>query len=167
MRRYIDYFKYVVHHKWYVLLEGLKLGVPIWILIFHDWDKFLPDEWFAYCRRYSGDGNYQDQIDNALNDPLYQMAWHLHTKRNKHHWQWWLTPKEDGTFRVLPMSDIYRKEMLADLRGQGRTLGKPDTAAWYKANRDNMQLHPETRQWIENQFELEMGEIRLREIGVL
>lgn len=152
MKRHIQYFKYVMRHKWYVLLAGLKLGVPIWILILHDWDKFLPDEWFAYRRRFFGNGDYQEQIDDALNDPRYQMAWHLHTKRNKHHWQWWLTPREDGTFRLLPMSDVYRREMLADWRGAGRALGFPDTAAWYTKNRDNMQLHDETRQWVENQL---------------
>lgn len=150
MRRHWQYLKYVLRHKWYVLLAGVRLGVPLVTLILHDWDKFMPDEWFAYRRRYFGDGDYQSQINEALEDPRYQMAWHLHQKRNKHHWQWWMTPKDDGTFRLLPMSDKYRREMLADWKGAGRAItGRDDTANWYRANYDNIQLHPETRLWID------------------
>ena len=50
----------------------------------------------------------------------------------------------------MPMND--RKEMLANWKGAGKALGKPDTAAWYHANKDNMFLHPDTRQWIEEQL---------------
>ena len=51
-----------------------------------------------------------------------------------------------------PMPDRDRREMLADWRGAGRAVGKPDTKAWYLANRDKMILHPETRMWIEQQL---------------
>ncbi len=49
----------------------------------------------------------------------------------------------------LPMSKVARAEMIADWRGAGRALGKPDTRAWYKANRDNMRLHSETRHFVD------------------
>lgn len=48
----------------------------------------------------------------------------------------------------------YAKEMLADWRGAGKAQGKPDAKAWYEKNKNNMLLHPETRQWIEEQLEL-------------
>lgn len=56
MQAHLQYMKYVLRHKWFVLLEGLKIGPGrwyrwlywAWILIWHDWDKFMPDEWFAY-----------------------------------------------------------------------------------------------------------------------
>ncbi|NPV54659.1 MAG: hypothetical protein HPY71_14285 [Firmicutes bacterium] len=54
--------------------------------------------------------------------------------------------------KVYPMSDAAQKEMLADWRGAGRAQGKPDTIAWYRANRDKMLLHPATREWIEKQL---------------
>jgi len=48
------------------------------------------------------------------------------------------------------MPDADRKEMLADWRGAGRALGKPDTWAWYEAEkRDSIFLHPKTREWVE------------------
>lgn len=40
--------KYLARHKWYVLHAGLKLNVPLWRLIVHDWSKLTPIEWFAY-----------------------------------------------------------------------------------------------------------------------
>lgn len=54
--------------------------------------------------------------------------------------------------KVLPMPDRYRREMLADWKGAGLAMGKPDTAAWYRANRHKMLLHPETRAWVEAQL---------------
>lgn len=59
-----------------------------------------------------------------------------------------------GSLKVLPMPDRYRREMLADWKGAGLAQGKPDTRAWYKANREKMLLHPETREWVERQLGL-------------
>lgn len=55
---------------------------------------------------------------------------------------------------ALPMPDKYRREMLADWRGAGMAQGKPDTTAWYKENRDKIILHPETREWVEEELGL-------------
>lgn len=56
--------------------------------------------------------------------------------------------------KALPMPDRYRREMLADWRGAGRAYGNSDTAAWYLKNKNNIILHPETRQWIEDQLNI-------------
>lgn len=55
----------------------------------------------------------------------------------------------DAGLVVLPMPDKYRREMLADWRGAGKAQGKPDTRAWYEANKNKIVLHAETREWIE------------------
>lgn len=34
----------ILKHKWFVLLAGLEVGVPLWRLIIHDWSKFTPAE---------------------------------------------------------------------------------------------------------------------------
>lgn len=185
MRRHWQYFKYVLRHKWHVLIEGLKLDVPIWILILHDWDKFLPDEWIPYAQCfYAPNGAKQYKPDDS-----FSIAWALHQHRNKHHWQYWLNADDyplphspvmvwdKGNASIIdiykrkvynwngeisirePMPEVYAREMLADWRGAGRALGNPDTKAWYLANKDNMKLHPNTRAWIEYQ-------LGLYEIGV-
>lgn len=146
MRHHFAYLRYVLHHKWFVFQECLKLDVPIWIAIFHDWDKFLPDEWFAYARTfYAHDGSSQYKPSAA-----FDRAWLFHQNRNKHHWQYWILALDSGETECLPMPDVYRREMLADWRGAGRaTTGNDNTQEWYVANYDNMQLHPETRHFID------------------
>lgn len=147
MKKHWKYLKYVLCHKWYVLIECWGMGLYRQGLM-HDLSKFFPSEWFAYCRRFSNGGEYQDAIDNALNDPRYKMAWHLHQKRNKHHWQWWLTPMEGGGNRRLPMSSVARREMLSDWRAMNR-MYKTDIKEWYAGYKDKLVVHPETQQWIE------------------
>jgi len=172
MRRHLAYLSYVLRHKWFVFLECLKIGVPLWIAIFHDWDKFLPDEFIPYARYfYAPDGSktvrrnptgYYKPTDTG--DQAFDYAWFLHQKRNKHHWQSWTMADDTSGVKVLPMPDVYRREMLADWRGAGRAQGTPDTAAWYAANKGKLQLHPDTRDWIEWQL---IGLPACRDAGIL
>lgn len=112
----------------------------------------------------------------------FDRAWLHHQQVNDHHWQHWcflpgrpgdlplracnagVLLKDDGSTLYLeewsrgvsivpgPMPSACREEMLADWRGAGRAVGKPDTRAWYLKNRDNMILHPETRAWVEREL---------------
>jgi len=50
------------------------------------------------------------------------------------------------------------REMVADWRGAGRALGKPDTVAWYQVNRANMRLHPFTEWHVQTLLGIEMRE---------
>lgn len=159
MRRYWVYLKYVLRHKWFVFLEAKRLGI-LWRGITHDWSKFRPREFIPYARFfYNPDGSnrsirsktgYYKPTDTG--DDAFDFAWFCHQKANDHHWQWWMLPYDDGTMKTIPMSDAARREMLADWRGAGRAQGTPDTLAWYKANGHKMQLHPQTRDWIEEQI---------------
>jgi hypothetical protein len=157
--KHLRYLRYVLRHKWFVFIACCKLGVP-WRGIAHDMSKFAPSEWFPYAEHfYGGNRDIHFGRDKSgyyragdTGDMLFDFAWLYHQKRNPHHWQWWVLPLDDGGQKILPMSDSYRKEMLADWYGAGRALGKPDTQAWYLANKDKMLLHPDTRQWIEAQL---------------
>jgi len=142
------YFSYVLRHKWYVMIESIKLGVAPHQAIAHDWSKFLPSELIPYsvCFRTP------DGIGRYLESPEFAAAWNHHQKRNPHHWQYWMLTWDRGETECLPMPDKYRREMLADWRGAGRALGFPDTKAWYVKNRDNIKLHPDTRAWIDHEL---------------
>lgn len=41
--------KYLLKHKWHVFKAGLKLNVPLWRLVVHDWSKLTPIEWISYA----------------------------------------------------------------------------------------------------------------------
>lgn len=148
----------MLRHKWFVFIECCKLGIPLRGL-WHDWSKFLPWEWFPYAEYFYGEETPKKPKTGYFHkmgrDDQFDFAWLLHQKRNKHHWQWWTLPEDCGKVKILPMPDVYRKEMLADWRGAGKAQGYGDnTSVWYEANKDKMQLHPETRKWIEKQLGL-------------
>ena len=158
IKKYLKYLSYVLRHKWYVFIECCKLGIP-WVGITHDLSKFRPSEWFPYANYFGGnikkgrDGTgYYKPTDTG--DKAFDFAWLLHQKRNKHHWQWWILPEDGGGIKILPMTDKYRKEMLADWKGAGKAQGTPNCKKWYLTNKNKMQLHPETRRWIEEQLKI-------------
>lgn len=152
------YLKYVLRHKRFVYQEGRALGLSRFQLLIHDWQKFTPTEWFPYVETFFGnkpsprrkDGGYDP---NAVSTK-FDYAWlHHQTVGGKHHWQYWCLPLDTGGLRALPMPDKYRREMVADWRGAGRAIsGSNDSISWYSANRSNMTLHPETREWVEREI---------------
>ena len=159
-KRHLNYLKYVLRHKWFVFLAGLG-EVPLWILILHDWDKFLPDEWFPYANYFYGNLPTEKEARTAYLVGIvpytrerceadFDKSWLLHQNRNKHHWQYWVLLEDDGGTKVLPMPEPYRSEMIADWRGAGRAItGQDNTSEWYAENYDHIQLHPETRHFID------------------
>lgn len=157
MRAFRGYARYVLRHKWFVFLGACQLGIP-WLGLIHDLSKLRSDEWRPYQQFFYGRGapprcdkvGYYKPTDTG--DAAFDRAWFLHQKRNKHHWQWWVMPLDDGGDKALPMPERYRREMLADWQGAGRAQGKPDTLAWYSAHREQIRLHPETRQWVEERL---------------
>lgn len=160
--KHLRYLSYVLRHKWFVFIEACRLGIP-WQGLTHDLSKFRPSEWGPYANFFYGKkakvvrdatGYYKP---NDTGDPAFDFAWLLHTKRNRHHWQFWCQPKDSGGMKILPMPDQYLREMLADWRGAGRAQGKPDTAAWYEKNADKLQLDPVTRSWIEGALGVKHG----------
>lgn len=101
MKRHIAYLKYVLRHKWFVFLAGLKTGAPLWRLIIHDWTKFLPSEWIPYARTfYAPDGSKQ-----CLESLEFNVAWLKHIHRNSHHWQHWVLLRDNPDKRYLIQDD--------------------------------------------------------------
>lgn len=160
---YLKYLKSVLRHKWFVFLEACKLGIP-WRGLLHDMSKFRHDEFIPYARHFFGDYPLKIQVlaENwPYNGPFkeeikaeFDLAWIKHQRRNKHHWQWWVLLNDDDDNRALPMPDVYRREMLADWRGAGRTYGDTDTAKWYQKTCVGRMLHPDTQAWVEEQLGL-------------
>jgi len=154
MRQHLKYGWYVLRHKWFVFIECLRLGL-LWRGIVHDSSKFRPSEWFPYANFFYSHNprdktGYYKPTDTG--DASFDFAWFLHQKRNDHHWQWWILPEDDGGDKILAMSSVARREMLADWRGAGRAQGTPDVRHWYAVNKGKMRLHPDTRLWIEEQL---------------
>jgi hypothetical protein len=139
------YGRYLVRHKWFVTGAGLRLGVPLWRLVVHDWSKFLPDEWAPYAGFFYGDGR-----DRARKRRAFDRAWLLHQHRQPHHWQFWVLQEDSGAVRALEMPAVFVREMVADWTGAGRAIpGGADVRTWYRREREHIVLHPRSRALVE------------------
>lgn len=160
MKAHWQYLKYVLRHKLYVFQACCKYGL-VWAGVVHDLSKFLPVEWFPYVDKFYGGkwperhyGDWRLWLDGKYTQPWvdrrFDEAWNHHQKVNKHHWQYWLLLEDSGNVKPLDMPLRYRQEMLADWRGASRAItGADNTPAWYEKNKGKMQLHPQTRAWVE------------------
>lgn len=147
IKPHLQYLAYVLRHKWYVLVGGLRLGVPLWRLVIHDWTKFTPAEWKPYVDRFYGPKpptlGATGYFHNIGDHEAFDLAWLHHWRNNPHHWQYWLSPPD---FWPTPMPETYIREMVADWYGAGMAQSKPDIVGWYAANKDKIDLHSETRE---------------------
>lgn len=143
----MKYFWITLKHKWFVLVAGLRISVPLYLLVLHDWTKFTPAELPHYDRQFFG----------KADDPLgFSIAWNHHQKNNKHHWEYWV-PISGHTrggyqdLQPLPMPEKYIREMVADWFGAARTyeghfpLTKGDGIEvdwpWWDKNKEKIRAH--------------------------
>lgn len=156
------YLKYVLRHKWHVLVAGLRLGVPLRQLVVHDWSKFLPCEWGPYARRfYGGRGGV---IDKGADPEEFHRAWAHHWHTHPHHWEHWLCLRGNGSIAAMEMPERFAREMVADWVGAGRAqLGDAwtpsEVVGWYERNAEKMVLHDATRNRVEALLAEHYGEV--------
>jgi len=154
IKRILIYLSYILRHKWFVFVECYREGL-IWRGIIHDLSKFRPSEFFPYAYHdWNADLAKRDETGyykpTDTGDKAFDFAWLLHQKRNRHHWQWWILPEDEGGIKILEMSDKYLLEMICDWKGAGRAQGnKTNCWDWYQHNKDKMQLNPKTRSRLE------------------
>lgn len=151
MKPTAKYFLLTLKHKWFVFLEGLRVGVPMWRLIIHDWTKFMPSELPHYGRQFFGKA---DDAEGFIG------CWVKHQNRHPHHWEYWIPrtghnrcnpPYKDNM--PIPMPHWAVKEMLADWLGAswaygGARINNVNVWYWYDNNYDKNiknRLHPITR----------------------
>jgi len=164
MKRYLKYLRYVLKHKMFVAKECFKEKLYLQG-IFHDWTKLTWKEFSAYANHFYGEGNEakykafantkggyaktDDETDSVFND-----AWLHHVHHNPHHWQYWVMINGNGD-KPLEMPMKYRKEMVCDWIGAGRSQGrgwKNEVSDWYNAHKMSIKLGQETKKWVEERL---------------
>lgn len=164
--KHVQYLKYLIRHKWYVMLACFSRGL-YWQGIVHDLSKFRPREWMPYAEFFYGpkysDEEVRDMNRRAFNvccsmpyetkeekRDKFNLAWLHHQRTNPHHWQFWILRNDDGSTVPLKMPEKYILEMLCDWEGAGMAItGKREYVAWYMKNRLKMLMHPDTRWRVE------------------
>lgn len=147
MKRNLKYASYIIRHKGFVFVAGLKTGAPIWRLIIHDWSKMTRAEWTPYVNSFYGPQPRTKEVKRAFME-----AWHHHVKYNPHHWNHWLWYGPDLEKTPVEMPEHFCREMVADWASAGRTItGKWEVASWYteQKKQNKIQLHPETQKLVE------------------
>lgn len=160
----IKYLLYLLKHKYYVMIECFKRGL-YWRGLVHDNSKFLPSEFFPYMNYFFSKNNNIKRGRNKTGyytpyntgDNKFDFAFFLHQKRNKHHWQWWVLPKDENGTKTFEILEPYLTEMICDWIGAGKAQGKSspkndiyyETRQWYNNNKTKLQLHDNTRKKIE------------------
>ena len=147
MNKYWNYFWYVVEHKWNVGIECIKKGLYVHALT-HDISKFLPSEFIPYARFFAETNRAKDYKQVDEDNMNFQMGWLKHQKRNKHHWNYWVSVTRKDEILALSMPVKYIKQIIADWDGMSRKFGGTTEDYWH-INKDNMILHLETIEYIE------------------
>lgn len=148
---YWSYFKYIIDHKKNVGIECLKMGLFIHALT-HDLSKFKPSEFIPYAKFfYSKDraNNYKQSDENDLN---FQKGWNHHQKRNRHHWNYWVSVTRKNEVIPVEMPMKYVRQMVADWNGMSRKFGGT-TEEYFNKNKGSMILHPTTVERITMQIQ--------------
>ena len=143
---YLAYLKYIIEHKRNVGIECLKMGMPFHAIT-HDLSKFRPSEFIPYAKFFHSKNranNYKKSDEDDLN---FQTGWNHHQKRNKHHWNYWVSVTRTEMLIPLEMPMKYVRQMIADWNGMSRKFGG-DTKDYYKKNCGEMILHPKTKERI-------------------
>lgn len=156
--KYIKYLSYILRHKYFVFQAGLKTKTSIWRLIKHDWSKFLPSEFLPYVEFFHGPDSVKTSGvtgPSSREVPVYvkaafDQAWLHHQHLNDHHWQHWILREDSGAVKLLEMPGPCVREMVADWMGAGRVItGKWEAKEWYLSQKNVIQLHDNTRFYVE------------------
>lgn len=144
---YWKYFCYIVEHKWNVFIECMKAG--LWIHGFtHDLSKFYPSEFIPYSQFFHSKDRTKTYKQSDETDLNFLKGWCLHQKRNKHHWNYWVSVTRKNEIFPIPMPKKYVIQMIADWMGMSRKFGD-NPADYYKKNKNTFILHHETIEIIE------------------
>ena len=100
-------------------------------------------------------GPYDAYFYGERDEEAFNRAWLHHIHNNPHHWQHWLLMNDDGKYRdpdkvvALEMPKVCALEMVADWWSfSWRSGNLEEVFAWYEEHRDNIILHPKTREFV-------------------
>lgn len=133
-------------HRHLVFRFCCRVGIPLQGLL-HDLSKFTPTEFIPSVRYFQGN---MSPIGAERRANGYSMAWLHHKARNKHHWEYWVEFRDDGTEYYVKMPMKYLKEMLCDWLAAGKTYNRTTWQPFYPLryfteHEKYYKLHPETK----------------------
>ena len=146
MNKFFGHLKTVLIHRHLVFKYCCKAGIPLQGLV-HDLSKFSPSEFGPSVRYFQGTSS---PIGQERRTKGYSSAWLHHKAINRHHWEYWVEFRDDGSELYVKMPINYLKEMLCDWLSAGKTYNpgtwQPDYPLKYFLNHESSyKLNPETK----------------------
>ncbi|MDY6093648.1 MAG: DUF5662 family protein [Candidatus Enteromonas sp.] len=111
MSRFFSHIRLVLAHRHRVIANASHCGI-FWHSLFHDLSKFSPQELFPSAHFYVGD--HSPVYEQRLRSGYFSSICQHHTKRNKHHWEYW-TDFFAGRIIVRSMPWKYAMEYVCDV----------------------------------------------------
>lgn len=125
------HFALIIKHRHQVIRNGSHLGI-FWHCLRHDLSKFSPVE-FNNASKYFV-GTHSPVYEERLSNGYFSKQCQHHTKRNKHHWEYW-TDFLKGRIIAKNMPYKYALEFVADTLSASKTYDpknfKSDTTLKY------------------------------------
>ncbi len=146
-----------MNHKWNVGIECIKMGMFIHAFT-HDLSKLLPSEFIPYAKFFHAKNRTKDYKTSDEDDPNFQAGWCRHQKRNKHHWNYWVSVTRANEIFPIPMPQKYVRQMLADWRGMARKF-EGSAEEFYIKNWGTFMLHVSTERYIMDYLKITSDDI--------
>jgi len=146
MKKYFNYLIYLLEHKKNVFIECWKEGLYIHAFL-HDLSKFLPSEFIPYAKFFMAKNRAKEYKKSDEDNSDFQKGWLKHQKRNKHHWNYWVSITRKNEIIPIPMPLKYVKQMICDWKGMSRKFGG-SWQEYYEKNKEDFILHPITEETI-------------------
>ena len=127
------HFLLITHHRHMVIRNGFHCGI-FWHCLRHDLTKYGHTEFHNSALHYAGDHSpvYEERLVNGY----FSFICQPHTKRNKHHWEYW-TDFFCGRIIVRTMPWVYATEYVCDMISASKNYNpkgfKPETTYDYFA----------------------------------
>lgn len=146
------HFCTITKHKILVMKECFRVGLYRQGIC-HDLSKYSWTEFRVGCRYYQGTRS----PNNAEREERgYSSAWLHHKGRNRHHYEYWIDYRLDGsgTLTGMKMPVRYVVEMFLDRIAaskvyRGSEYTDRDPLEYYEKGKAGALMHPETRKLLE------------------
>ena len=148
-RLYLNHFKTVCRHKYYVFQECKSCGIT-WQGIIHDLSKLGITEFASSAKYFQGNRSPIEAEKDAIG---YSAAWLHHKGHNKHHWEYWTDFDDNGNVIANRVPIKYVVEMVCDWIGAGKAYTKEqwkqdEPLDYYNKVRAGRHFHPDTEKLI-------------------
>lgn len=140
----LKYLKYILLHKWYVMIDCFRQGYYIQGLL-HDIYKFHPVEFWPYVKHF-----YDKSESNEFN-----IAWLHHIHNSPHHFEYWIMQGKinESKTKCIEIPEKYIIELIADWKSAQRCkTGNNNVWEWYLQCKKQIHLHCRTKMRIEKEL---------------